>query len=75
MKWFKEVFIPSFKKGTTRISEKQADIFKKYLKDSHEQFNAEYFTDTLNGLTIVLQDSLVLKGYKQYYHEYYLTIK
>jgi hypothetical protein len=83
MKWFKDVFLASFEVGTRKISEKQAEIFKKYLKQSYEKDNAEYFTDCINGISIKLQDSLVFNGcyydkkgrHTKYYHEYYLTIE
>ena len=31
--WFKNTFLASFKRGDTRISEKQFRIFEKYLDD------------------------------------------
>lgn len=83
MKWFKEVFLPSFERGTKKISEKQAEIFKKYLSESYEKDNGEYFTSVIDGISITLQDSLVFNGcyydkkgrHTKYYHEYYLTIR
>jgi len=78
MKWFKEVFLPSFKKcDGRRISEKQFDIFNYYLSkyvykevDEGNTSETEYhFGDYI----IVLQNSFA--GYGKGWHEYYLTIK
>ena len=44
MKWFKEIFLPSFQKGKElRISEKQFNIFKKYSNESYERGYTEHF--------------------------------
>ena len=58
MKWFKEVFLPSFEdcKGK-RISEKQGMIFEKYLDFDYSNDNAEYFIKIINGKKIKLQKS------------------
>ena len=44
MKWFNEVFLPSFQKGKElRITEKQFNIFVKYSKESYESGYTEVF--------------------------------
>lgn len=83
MKWFCEVFLQSFPdcKGK-RISEKQAEIFIRYLSNSSELDNAFYYEDKINRRNIKLQESLVYNGcrytnkgrHTSYKKEYYLTI-
>lgn len=83
MKWFCEVFLQSFPdcKGK-RISEKQAEIFIRYLSNSSELDNAFYYEDKINCRNIKLQESLVYNGCRYtnkgrhtiYKKEYYLTI-
>lgn len=80
MDWFLKTFLPSFGKCQgKRISEKQFNIFRKYLDKNEYIVNTsndrytEYFDYLIVGKRIRLQDSLV--GYKPYWHEYYLTIK
>lgn len=83
MKWFREVFLPSFEdcKGK-RISEKQAEIFIKYLPDSSEFDNAFYYKGTVDERSIEVQESSAYNGCRYtskgrrtiYRNEYYLTI-
>lgn len=84
MKWFKEVFLPSFENCEgRRVSEKQGEIFRKYLDFSKEQYNAEYYTKEIDGKIITLQMSSVFNGchynktgrHTDYRTEYYITIK
>lgn len=43
MKWFTKTFLPSFKIGETKITEKQFFIFTKYLKERIENdYTEEY---------------------------------
>lgn len=84
MKWFKEIFLPSFEdcKGK-RISEKQGMIFEKYLDFEDSKDNAEYFSKVVNGRKIKLQKSSVFNGcyynktgrHTNYRNEYYVTIE
>ncbi len=85
MKWFKEVFLPSFEdcKGK-RVSEKQGQIFEKYLDpERHSNDNAEYFSKVINGKHIRLQRSSSFNGcyydksgrHTKYITEYYITIE
>lgn len=83
MKWFREVFLKSFDecKGK-RISEKQAEVFIRYLPDSFESDNACYYTGMIDRKNIKVQESLVYSGCRYtskgrhtiYKNEYYLTI-
>lgn len=76
MKWFKEVFLPSFAECKDRcITEKQADIFMKYLKNIKEDDCATTYSDVIEHKRITLQDSLEWAGYKTLKHKYYLTIQ
>ncbi len=53
MEWFKNVFLASFKKGETRITEKQFNIFMKYLKGNY--YENGYISgkkDIIDGLKI-----------------------
>lgn len=84
MKWFKEVFLPSFELcDGKQITEKQAQIFIKYLKDCKESDNATYYTGNIDCKSIILQESSVFNGsyynkkgrHTTYRNEYYLTIK
>ena len=53
MEWFKNVFLPSFKTGETRISEKQYNIFMKYLHvDEYETGYVRGKKDTIDGVKI-----------------------
>lgn len=83
MKWFREIFLPSFEDcEAKRISEKQAEIFKRYLSDSSESNNAIYYKGTVSNRTIKVQESLVYNGCRytnkgrrtSYRKEHYLTI-
>lgn len=84
MKWFKEVFLPSFEdcKGK-RVSEKQGQIFEKYLNFDYSNDNVEYFTKVIDGKKIKLQKSSVFNGcyynksgrHTNYKTEYYITIE
>lgn len=84
MKWFKEVFLPSFEdcKGK-RVSEKQGQIFEKYLDFDYSNDNAEYFKKVIDGKKIKLQKSSVFNGcyynksgrHTSYKTEYYITIE
>ena len=52
MKWFKEVFLPSFETGKElRISEKQFDIFCRYARNYEETNDGflEMLTYTVDG--------------------------
>lgn len=49
MKWFTDKFLPSFKDGETRISEKQFNIFCRYLKDTYERGYTEYHSGKVNN--------------------------
>ena len=83
MKWFREVFLKSFDecKGK-RISEKQAEVFIRYLPDSFESDNACYYTGMIDRKNIKVQESPVYSGCRYtskgrhtiYKNEYYLTI-
>ena len=48
MKWFKEVFFPSLverykQKGSFKLSDKQADICRRYMKDTNNpRFSQEF---------------------------------
>lgn len=67
MKWFKEVFLPSFDECKNRkITEKQAQIFKKYL-----DFNTvKRYSAVIDRKIIILECLPHLK-----WIEYYLTVK
>ena len=70
MKWFKEVFLPSFEQGKeVNISEKQFRIFEKYLKN--EKGNGYLYTvyDVIDGLKIEASEWCTVGK-----HRYYLTI-
>ena len=84
MKWFKEVFLPSFELyNGKQITEKQAQIFIKYLKDYKESDNTTYYSGNIDGKSIILQESSVYNGcyynskgrHTNYRKEYYITIK
>jgi hypothetical protein len=85
MKWFKEVFLPSFEDCQgKRISEKQGMIFEKYLDpENYSHDNAEYFSKIVNGRKIKLQKSATFNGcyydkrgrHTKYRDEYFLTIE
>ena len=70
MKWFKEVFLKSFKTGETSISKKQYDIFMKYMKDEFED-------GYIRGKRQII-DSLKVKAYEWftiYGSRYYVQIE
>lgn len=79
MKWFKTVFLPSF--GSCygkRISEKQYNLFIKYLYDRYlhkesNRGNAYILEYHIEGIIIITQQSHA--GYGKGWEEYYLTIK
>lgn len=83
MKWFREVFLKSFDecKGK-RISEKQAEVFIRYLSNTSESDNASYYEGRVDGKNIKVQESPVYSGCRYtskgrhtiYKNEYYLTI-
>lgn len=50
MTWFKNVFLPSFKLGETRISKKQYAVFCKYLQNHEKNVYYNY----VNGLEIIV---------------------
>ena len=67
MKWFKEIFLPSFEEcNNKKITEKQAIIFKKYLNFE----SVKRYSSIINGKIIILECFPHLK-----WIEYYLTIK
>ena len=71
MKWFKEVFLPSFETGKElNITEKQFEIFERYLKHSKEDGYLYTVYDEFDGMKIEAYEwSCVGK------HRYYVTIK
>lgn len=65
MKWFKEIFLPSFENCNDRkITEKQANIFMKYLKNVKENECSTEYSDTIDERKIVLTDSIEWHGWK-----------
>lgn len=83
-KWFIETFLPSFDLcDGKQITEKQANIFMKYLSNEEESFNSFIYWDYTNGLFIKVQESSAYNGshydnkgrHTLYRNEYYLTIK
>lgn len=84
MKWFKEIFLPSFEIcNGKRVTEKQGMIFEKYLDFSHSNDNAEYFIKVIDNKKIKLQKSSAFNGcyynksgrHTRYITEYYITIE
>lgn len=77
MKWFKEIFLKSFEdcRGR-RITEKQANIFIKYLPNREDLFgfNATYYSGLIDNREIRVQESSTCCG-RSYRQEYFLTIK
>lgn len=82
--WFRNAFLVSFGFCENKsISEKQADVFKKYLKENSNNYkntNAYYYYGIISGKKIKLQESSVFdgstKGHKTLYrYDYSLTIK
>lgn len=70
MKWFKEVFLPSFEQGReVNISEKQFKIFEKYLKHEKETDYLYTVYDVVDGLNIEASEWCTVGK-----HRYYLTI-
>ena len=83
MKWFKEVFLPSFENcNGRRVSEKQGMIFEKYLDFESERDNATYYSKVVDNRKIRLQVSSAFNGcyydkkgrHTNYKTEYYITI-
>lgn len=78
MDWFKNTFLPSFGIcNGKRISEKQYNIFVKYLYDKHlhketNRDNACILEYHLDNFVIITQASHA--GYGKGWEEYYLTI-
>lgn len=71
MKWFTNVFLPSFEQGKEiQISENQFKIFEKYLKKSKEIGYTYYVYDTINNLRIEAYEWCCVGK-----HRYYVTIK
>lgn len=79
MDWFRKTFLASFENcNGKRITEKQFNIFEKYLmkhiykeSDTNNSFINEYhFEDKI----IILQESVVGYG-KASWKEYYLTVR
>lgn len=71
MKWFKEIFLPSFEKGKEiRISEKQFRIFERYLKESKEDGYVYKIWGKVNNLKVEAIDWACIGG-----HRYYVTIQ
>lgn len=66
MNWFINTFLSSFKKGETRISEKQFNIFMKYLKNEYETGYISGKKDTINGLKINAYEWGCISG-RQYF--------
>lgn len=63
-KWFLETFLPSFGlcKGK-QISEKQGEIFRKYLnEEDYSSRNSYYYSGMANGLLVKLQQSSAYNG-------------
>ena len=64
--WFRETFLPSFGKCHHKpISEKQGEIFKRYLEEVPENWkhaNADYYSGIVNGLFVKLQASGAYNG-------------
>lgn len=65
-KWFREIFLPSFGecKGK-QITEKQARIFEKYLKEEEDNWkhsNAFYYSGIICGKKVRLQESRCYNG-------------
>ena len=72
MKWFKEIFLPSFETGKElRISEKQFGIFDKYLHESPfgMGYDGRYtyqVEGVINGLRVVAYEWFCV-GKHQYF--------
>lgn len=66
MKWFTEVFLPSFKAGETRITEKQFMIFARYLTESFSTGTSLNYKGVVNGKKIWAQE-WVCKGGTRWY--------
>lgn len=76
MNWFINTFLKSFEDCVDkRISEKQANIFRKYLKEVKEHECSTDFTDVIDNRQILFQDSTEWVGYRKLGHRYYLTIR
>lgn len=71
MKWFKEVFLPSFEEGKEiNITEKQFRIFERYLKNSKEDGYLFTVYDIIDGKRIEASEWACVGKYR-----YYLIIK
>ena len=68
MKWFINVFLKSFNNGETRISEKQYNIFCKYLKERFSSGYIEGFTGVVDGKTVKAYEWNCVTG-RQYFVE------
>ena len=70
MKWFKEVFLPSFATGKElQISEKQFRIFERYLKGTKEDGYIYKVFGTVDEIKIEAVDWACVGK-----HRYYVTI-
>lgn len=71
MKWFKEVFLPSFEtEKELNISEKQFRIFERYLKNEKEDGYLVTIFDVIDGKKIIATDWASVGK-----HRYYLKIE
>lgn len=70
MKWFKEVFLPSFETGREiQITEKQFRIFERYLKESKETGYVYNLYGTIDNFKIHAYEWACVGK-----HRYYVTI-
>lgn len=61
--WFTEKFLPSFGMCDGKhITEKQANIFIKYLKNERDSFKSRIYWDYVNGFLVELQESSIFNG-------------
>lgn len=70
MKWFTEVFLLSFKLGETRITEKQFNIFARYLPEEVETSTSLNYKGIINGKKVWAQEWACKTGTR-----YYVTIE
>ena len=68
MKWFIDIFLKSFNDGETRISEKQYNIFCKYLKERFVCGYIEGVSAVINGKRIKAYEWSSVAG-RQYFVE------
>ena len=66
MKWFMNTFLPSFKDGETRISEKQFNIFCRYCKNVYERGFTEYHETIIAGRKIRAYEWACITGVQYY---------